>query len=140
MAQPIRFLRKLRLVTKSVFILNEKDITNVCILVALVGIVIIYLADINLDPLQVTGAEITNALVGEKVLLCGEIISAGSSEKGTFFLKIDDGTKTDVVLFQSRATKENIKNIEKGKQVCVTGTVAEYRDALEIIATKVSAS
>ena len=122
------------------FILNEKDITNVCLLVALVGIVIIYLADTNLDPMPVTGAELTKALVGEKVLLCGKIISASSSEKGTFFLEIDDGTKTDVVLFQSRATKANIENIEKDKSVCVTGTVAEYRDRMEIIATKVSAS
>ncbi len=122
------------------FILNEKDITNVCLLVALAGIVIIYLADTNLDPTPVTGAEITKALVGEKVLLCGKIISASSSEKGTFFLEIDDGTQTDVVLFQNRATKENIENIEKGKQACITGTVAEYRNKMEIIATKVSAS
>ncbi len=122
------------------FILNEKDITNVCLLVAIVGIVIIYLADTNLDPMPVTGAEISKALVGEKVLLCGKIISASSSEKGTFFLEIDDGTKTDVVLFQNRATKESIKNIEKGKQACITGTVAEYRNKMEIIATKVSAS
>ncbi len=122
------------------FILNEKDITKLCIFVAIVGIVIIYLADTNLDPMPITGAELSKALVGEKVILCGKISSAGSSEKGTFFLKIDDGTKTDVVLFQSRATKENIENIKKGKQVCVTGTVAEYRNDLEIIATKVSAS
>ena len=120
--------------------MNEKNLTQVCALVALTGIVIIYLADTNLDPMQVTGAEITKALVGEKVILCGEIISSGSSEKGTFFLKIDDGAKTDVVLFQGRATKENTENIEKGKRVCVTGTVAEYRNELEIIATKVSAS
>ena len=122
------------------FILNEKDITNVCILVAIVGIVIIYLADTNLDPMQVTGAEITKTLVGEKVVLCGKITSTSSSEKGTFFLEIDDGTKTDVVLFQNRATKESIENIEKGKQACITGTVAEYRNKMEIIATKVSAS
>ncbi len=120
--------------------MNEKDITNVCLLVAIVGIVIIYLADTNLDPLPITGAELSKALVGEKVVLCGKITSVSTSEKGTFFLKIDDGTKTDVVLFQNRATKETVENIEKDKQACITGTVAEYRNTIEIIATKVSAS
>lgn len=118
--------------------MDEKDLAKICLLISLIGVIIIYMADKEAEPLRVEGKEITKDLVGENVLLCGKIESLSASGKGTYFLKIDDGTKTDVVLFQSRATKQNIENMREDENACIIGTVAEYRGGLEIIAIKIS--
>lgn len=117
--------------------MNEKDIMRVCLIVAFIGILIIYLADISFTPEKITGAAISKEIAGEKVLLCGKITDVSSGKSGTTFFKINDGQETDVVLFQDRNAQESLAKIKNGNSACVMGTVQEYKNRIEIVAEKI---
>lgn len=117
--------------------MNEKGITKVCVAVSIIGILIIYLADVGYSAKKISGIEITGALVGERAMLCGIISDIRTSDTDTIFFKVGDGVKTSAVLFQNRATEENIAALKKGNAVCITGTIEEYRGTMEILVSKV---
>lgn len=117
--------------------MNEKDITRLCVAISIVGIIIIYIADTEMEPEKITGMTLSESTAGERVILCGKVADIRSSESGTVFFRIDDGKKTDIVLFENRATRAVLEKIKNGNDVCVTGTAEEYRGRMEILASKV---
>lgn len=118
--------------------MNEKEITKICIAVSIIGIVIIYLADVGYSAKKISGSDITGALVGERAMLCGIISDIKTSDTDTVFFKVDDGVKTSAVLFQNRATEENIAALKKGNVACITGVIEQYHSTMEIIVSKVN--
>lgn len=116
---------------------------NILILISLltsvIGLVIIYIAAINLEPQQIELKDITPELVGRSVLTKGEIVYRRTHDAGHLFLTIsDDDTKIAVPLFAGYLN--DLKEVglteddfQIGTKIEVNGLVSEYQGALQVI-------
>jgi len=114
----------------------------VCIFFSLVGIVLIYIAAINIEPTQLKISEISFDLVGRSVKTKGYISYKSSHPNGHIFLTLSyDGSNIQVPLFAGyvSALTENdfdLNDIQKGSEISVEGLVGEYRGQLQIVPRK----
>lgn len=114
--------------------MKEKDLRNISILCSLFGLVILFFVSKNLESVRTDIGDITIDDVGKRLRVCGNITSLHFS-KGHVFLDLQDSTDSiDITVFNS--TKTDIQ-FERNQQICVLGTVTEYKSNLEIIADKV---
>jgi DNA/RNA endonuclease YhcR with UshA esterase domain len=110
---------------------------------SIVGLILIYVATINLEPKRMKISDITHEMIGRTVSTTGKIIYRKIHPAGHLFLTIsDDNVKIQVPLFvgfmnslsESGLTEENLK---VGTNISVSGLVDEYRDQLQIIPRKI---
>jgi len=122
--------------------------TNSLILIflfcSLLGLILIYIAAINLQPTQIELKDITPELVGRSVLTRGKIVYRRTHDAGHLFLTIsDDDTKIAVPLFAGylNTLKEvglTEDDFYEGVEISVSGLVDEYQGQLQIIPRRVS--
>jgi len=111
----------------------------VCLFTSVIGLVLIYIAAINLEPKQIELKDITPELVGRSVLSSGEIVYRKTHEAGHLFLTIsDDDTKIEVPLFAGFMNTLKEVNLteddfEVGTRISVSGLIDEYQGQLQII-------
>jgi DNA/RNA endonuclease YhcR with UshA esterase domain len=114
-----------------------------CFITSIIGLILIYIAAINLEPEQIELKEINIELVGRSVLSKGEIVHKKSHDAGHLFLTISDrDTNIQVPLFSGylNSLKEvNITkdNLEVGKIISVSGLVSEYQGQIQIIPRRI---
>lgn len=116
--------------------MNEEGVIKFSLIISIIGIIIIYVMALVIEPPLVKISELTNEMSGEHVKVCGKINSKYTSEKGTFFSKIKDEKELSVVFFKENAEGLNAYDLENGEEVCIEGNIEIYKNELEIIGSK----
>ena len=124
--------------------MSKNILVLICLLTSVIGLVLIYIAAINLEPKQIELKDINPELVGRSVLTTGEIVYRKTHEAGHLFLTISDGdTEVAVPLFAGylNTLKEvgiTEDDFYEGAEISVSGLVDEYQGQLQIIPRRVS--
>lgn len=111
----------------------------ICLITSLIGMVLIYIAAINLEPEQIKLKDINSELVGRSVSTKGEIVYRKGHDAGHLFLTISDGDiNIAVPLFAGYLN--DLKEVglteddfQKGTEISVCGLVDEYQGQLQVI-------
>jgi len=117
----------------------KNHLVIVCLICSLAGLALIYIADINLQPVQVKIGEINFEMIGKKVTTTGYIIYKRTHPEGHIFLTVGYGKdKIEVPLFNGFVSglKENglsEGDFQKGRKIVVEGLVDEYKGQLQIV-------
>lgn len=115
------------------------DVFWVSLFCSIIGLILIYLAALNLEAQKVEIKDIDFDMIGRFVETEGKIIYKKSHPSGHLFLTIEDeGSKIQVPLFAN--VMNDLKEIgfdeddfTKGKVIRVKGIVNEYREQLQVI-------
>lgn len=111
----------------------------ISVVTSVIGLILIYIAAINLEPKQIELKDINPELVGRSVSTTGEIVYMRSHDAGHLFLTISDGdTNVAVPLFAGYLnTLEEVGIAEddfyEGAEISVSGLVDEYQGQLQIV-------
>jgi DNA/RNA endonuclease YhcR with UshA esterase domain len=111
----------------------------ICLITSVIGMVLIYIAAINLEPEQIELKDINSELVGRSVSTTGKIVYRRNHDAGHLFLTISDGDiNIAVPLFAGYLStlKENgltEDDFQEGTRVLVCGLVDEYQGQLQVI-------
>ena len=117
----------------------KNHLVIICFVCSLTGLVLIYIADVNLQPIQMKISEISFETVGRKVVTSGYITYVRTHPEGHIFLTIGySGDKIQVPLFNGfvSSLEENglsKDDFQKGKRIVVEGLVDEYEGQLQIV-------
>jgi exonuclease VII large subunit len=115
--------------------MNSKTILKVSVIIAVVGIALLFFLTRNLEN-NVSVKDLETYL-GESVTVEGQIFKLFTSKDGHVFFKIRDETgEIQVVAFRNSNIQEAY-NIQKGQTIKVKGKVQEYKNDLEIIAKRI---
>lgn len=107
---------------------------------SILGLILIYIASINVQPLTMPIKEINSDLIGRSVKTTGYIVYKNSHPSGHLFLTIeDDEHKIQVPLFSGYLNSINLtnKDFKKGNKISVVGLVDEHKGRLQIIPRKI---
>lgn len=113
-----------------------------CLSFSLLGLVLIYLAAINISPTRTEISEISAESVGKSVTVSGKITYASLHPAGHLFLTISDGANSiQVPLFAGFISQLNdagvsTQDLKKGVEIEITGLVGEYRGELQVVPRK----
>lgn len=115
---------------------------TVCLISSIVGLLLIYIAAINIQPKEVALSEINFEMIGHSVVTTG-YISYVKHSKGHIFLTLSDGsTSLQVPLFAGFVNAMKADGINpkfrRGDVIKISGFVSEYRGQLQIIPRKTS--
>lgn len=104
---------------------------------SVVGLFLIYIAALNVEPEVLEIGEITGEFVGRTVSTEGYIKSEKMHENGHLFLTISDGRKNiQVPIFSSVMHYLNREDFQQKAKIKVTGLVDDYRGNLQVIPRK----
>ncbi len=121
--------------------MNEGTTKKISVLVAIIGLVLLYYVSANIQPVRADISTITAEDIGSTVLVCGNITTHREKD-GHIFMDISDETgKIRLVVFSSYIGKVQDKglgysNFTAGRSICATGAVDEYpkgSGSLEIV-------
>lgn len=107
------------------------------------GLILIYIAAINLQPIKIEISKITSELIGRTVSTSGKIVQKTPSSGNLFLVISNDESKIQVPIFASLMNDLKKNNITENdfkinKLISVNGLVGEYRGQLQILPRKVS--
>ena len=115
--------------------MDNSLILKISITIAIIGIIGLYIftsVSVNLMEVSKIGD-----FMGERVTVEGTVDKYYTSKDGHVFFDIYDFSgSVDVVAFRN-SNIENAYKIKDGDKIKITGKVAEYKNALEIIASKI---
>ncbi|MBU5689168.1 MAG: OB-fold nucleic acid binding domain-containing protein [Candidatus Aenigmarchaeota archaeon] len=111
--------------------MNEKQFIILCIITSIIGILILYIADINAKPKNVKISEIN--LNENFVAFNATIISIKRSDSATFIKVKDDSGIIDVVIFDNI----NTTGLKTGMNIKVIGKPQRYKEKIEVIPLKI---
>jgi DNA/RNA endonuclease YhcR with UshA esterase domain len=122
--------------------IKQKKLLLICLFSSVMGLVLIYLAAVNIQPSTIKISEIDSRFIGKTVRTTGYIIYKNNHPAGHVFLTIADGqAKIQVPLFAGfvNSLNENdvsVDDFRKGTKIMVTGLVDEYKGQLQILPRK----
>ena len=108
------------------------------------GLILIYIAALNLQPVKIEVSQITPELIGRSVSTSGKITQKTPNPSGHLFLVISDNkTSIQVPIFVSLMNDLKKNNITENdfkinKIITINGLVGEYRGQLQVLPRKVS--
>ena len=111
--------------------MNEKELKKICLVLAVFGLILIYISELLFAVPLYRVNEVEEHLLGEKIKVCGVLKWQRTADGGTRFLELYDNTSIDVVFFKDKAIDSF--DFDNGDFVCVTGAVKKYNNRLEII-------
>lgn len=124
--------------------MQKNFLVLICFLTSVVGLILIYIAAINLKPAEIKISQINSDLIGRSVSTQGIMTQKKLHSDGHMFLVIsDDGSDIQVPVFSSLMNdlkKEDIteSNFKINGKISVTGLVDEYNGQLQILPRKAS--
>lgn len=107
--------------------------------ISVIGLALIYLATVNLEPQKIPIGEITADMEGRKIVIIGHLTEKREHEDGHLFLTLsNDKIDIQVPLFSDFMKSLNQAGITKndfvvGDRVSVKGTLEIYKGRLQII-------
>lgn len=122
--------------------LAKNSLVFICFILSAVGLGLIYIAAINIQPALLSLEEVDSQLIGRSVKTSGYISYKKIHPEGHVFLTIsENGRKIQVPLFagfmnalNGNGLTEN--DLKKGVKISVSGLVGEYKGQLQIIPRK----
>ena len=124
--------------------LAKNYILIISLVSSIIGLILIYVAAISIEPVKVKIIDITPELIGRTVTTTGNIIKRNIHPAGHLFLTISDGNADiDVPLFASFMKSFHDVGIDEkdfvtGEKLGVTGLLGEFKGQLQIQPRKVS--
>jgi len=116
--------------------MHDRQIAKLSLVMAVVGILGLFLVNLLIVPTFLTVGEIDETRVGQIVSVDSDIKRISISE-GHVFMTLDDGTgELKAVMWQSAARDTGAYNLSVGDAVLVTGQIANYRGELEIVVSR----
>jgi DNA/RNA endonuclease YhcR with UshA esterase domain len=112
--------------------MNEKQFVVLCFAVSILGILVMFIANRNLEPENVNISQIT--IDKKYVAFNATIISIKKTETATFIKTKDETGIIDLVVFGERL---NISNLKTGMNVKVVGKTQKYKEKIEILPLKI---
>lgn len=117
--------------------MREETLMRICLIVALVGIVIMFSGNKITEPKIVMISDVTES--ENYVKLKGFVDRLQISSSGTTFIKLkDESGDIDVVIFKDSI--ENVNEIKTGDLIEVLGKVQKYKGKLEVIASRITSN
>jgi len=119
--------------------MDDETLRRLSLSFSLIGILGLFLLSCFFKPLEVSPSEIDESLIGKTITTSGYVAKLRRHEDGHVFLKLENKSKIDVVIFANVARKNEaiLKELKRGDAIKVTGKVVEYRDRLEIVASEI---
>jgi DNA/RNA endonuclease YhcR with UshA esterase domain len=111
---------------------------------SVIGLILIYIAALNIQPVEISISQINSDLIGRSVSTKGIITQKKLHSDGHMFLMISDGeSDIQVPVFSSLMNdleKENIteSDFKINETISINGMVDEYRGQLQILPRKTS--
>jgi len=117
--------------------MEEKFIRNISIICSVIGLAVLFFLSKTIELKQTNINQITPDDTGKNVKVCGNVSSKSISKTNHIFLKLKDNTGSiEIVIFNSTTDKVAL-NFDKNSNICVVGSVDEYKNKLEIIAKNI---
>ncbi len=108
--------------------MKENHLVILCLFISLVGVLLFYFADKNLEPKRVFISEIS--LEKNYVIFNATIISIKRTESAIFLKLKDDTGIIDAVIFDE---KIDTANLTTGMHVTVIGKTKKYKEKIEVL-------
>jgi len=124
--------------------MQKNFLVLISFLTSVIGLILIYIAALNIQPVEIEITQINSDLIGRTVSTRGIITQKKLHSDGHMFLVIsDDESDIQVPIFSSlmnNLKKENIteSDFKINEIISVTGLVDEYRGQLQILPRKTS--
>lgn len=113
---------------------DKKTLLRISIIFSIIGLLLIYISSISIEPEFVKIGDISKEDLGEHIKIRGKIIEETISD-GTLFLQLkNNSNEISVVKFNYKGAKLNKTS------VVVSGKVNLYESKLEIIAERIERS
>lgn len=119
---------------------SDRSIERISLFLTILGIASLYFVVRMTEPQSIEIGKITGELIGRSVFVNGTIKDKPYwHSDGHLFLTLQQNkSQIKVVMFQREARKyPELKNLTKGMNISVFGSVNEYENELEIIAKKI---
>jgi DNA/RNA endonuclease YhcR with UshA esterase domain len=119
---------------------SDKNLERISFFLTIIGIISLYFIVQNIEPQDTAILSVTGELIGRQVLVSGIIKEKPYwHSDGHLFLTLQqNGSQIKVVMFDREARKyPGLKNLTKGMNISVTGSVDEYEGELEIVAKRI---
>ena len=124
--------------------LTKNYILIISLVSSIIGLILIYVAAISIEPVKIKIIDITPELIGRTVTTTGNIIKRNVHPAGHLFLTIsDDNADIDVPLFSNFMDNLNgigigERDFDVGTKLGVTGILNEFKGQLQIQPRKVA--
>jgi len=121
--------------------IKENTLTVVCALSSIAGLLLIYVAAVNIEPIQVPLSEVSFEMTGRSIATTGYVSYVSKHPSGHIFLTLSDGNAAvQVPLFSGFVNSMKADginpNFRKGDVLEVEGLVGEYQGQLQIVPRK----
>jgi len=122
--------------------IDEKALTRISLAGAVAGMVLLYIISGSLEIRAYRIGELSPGMTGRLVNVTGNVSDIYVHRNGHVFLTLSDGTGSVKVVLWSSIVKAleddglDIRNLDRGVQLQVTGELSLYRGELEIAAKK----
>jgi len=119
--------------------ISKKFLLIFSLFTSLVGLVLIYIASVNIEPQKIEISGITADMEGRKIITIGYIAEKREHKDGHLFLTLSDNkTKIEIPLFSDFMKSLSQVGITKddfhiGDKISVKGTLEIYKGKLQII-------
>ena len=109
---------------------SPKYMTLLIFILAITGLIIIYVSVKNITPLELKIESIENSMIDRIVKIDGKIENIRKSKTGNFYWTVGDGNNITVPILDDKFKKLEVKS---GDTVEVIGLVTEYKGELEVM-------
>ncbi len=112
--------------------------------VSIIGLTLIYVASVNIEPEKITISDITSDMEGRKISTIGYLIEKREVSGGHLFLTLSDNKTTiQVPLFADMMKNLNNIGVTKNdfhikQRIAIEGTIEIYKGTLQVIPNKPS--
>ncbi len=119
--------------------LSKNFLMILSLFTSVVGLVLIYIAALNIEPQKIAISDITGDMEGRRIITTGYIIEKRKHEDGHLFLTISDNkTRMQVPLFSDFMSSLNqigitADDFHLNDKISVRGILENYKGKLQII-------
>lgn len=119
--------------------LSKNFLTILSLFVSVVGLVLIYIASLNIEPQKIPISDITSDMEGRRIIIAGYLVEKRKHEDGHLFLMISDNkTKMQIPLFSDFMNSLNQIGItgddfHLNDKISVRGILENYKGRLQIV-------
>lgn len=106
--------------------ISDSSLKKLSLVISLIGIVALFLFTQFVEPKRVSISEITDEMIGQRMLVNGTVKSLSEKGSNTFFT-IDDGAQIKAVIFNKKF------ELSENQDILAIGRIELYRNELEII-------
>jgi len=117
-------------------IIIDKQITFLVFILAVIGLVGIYFAVMNIKPIELKIESIEDSMNGRLVKISGRIDNIKKSRTGNFYWTVNDGSNITVPILDNKFKSLDVKS---GDMIEIVGLVTEYNGELEVMPKEIYA-